>query len=432
MSRAIWPTRPIGDLFHISAGKTMSAKAREGLQRTPFLRTSNVFWDEIDLSNIDEMSISDDELVSKSLQKGDLLVCEGGDIGRAAVWMGEREVMSFQNHLHRLRPKTNLTCSRFYVYFLQCGFTQLGIYAGTGNKTTIPNLSRNRLAALEVPLPPINEQRAITNSLAMVRNGLNTHLEVENLAQELKAAWMQQLFARGLRGEAQKETDIGPMPQSWNPKSILELCDIWSGGTPRKSVAEYWSGEIPWVSGKDLKLPALDDVIDHISVAGVDAGSRIAPKGAVLLLVRGMGLAKDLPVAVIKRPMAFNQDVKALVTRGQYSGEFLRSAIYAGKDRLLSQIVPSAHGTMTLNLNDVESFKIACPSDNDEAADIVTMLDVLDQKIALHQQKKSVLNELFRSLLHKLMTGEVSVEDLDLSALTTEEPQPKTGAEVQS
>lgn len=293
-----------------------------------------------------------------------------------------------------------------------------------------PRTSWGHISTFEVSSLSESQQRVASQLLWRIQNLIVKCERGIITAQKIKYETMNQLFARGLRGEAQKETDIGPMPQSWNPKSILELCDIWSGGTPRKSVAEYWSGEIPWVSGKDLKLPALDDVIDHISVAGVDAGSRIAPKGAVLLLVRGMGLAKDLPVAVIKRPMAFNQDVKALVTRGQYSGEFLRSAIYAGKDRLLSQIVPSAHGTMTLNLNDVESFKIACPSDNDEAAEIVTMLDVLDQKIALHQQKKSVLNELFRSLLHKLMTGEISFEDLDLSALTDAEPQPQTEAEV--
>ena len=134
-------------------------------------------------------------------------------------------------------------------------------------------------------------------------------------------------------------------------------------------------------------------------------------------MVRGMGLAKDLPVAVINRPMAFNQDVKALVSRGRYPGQFLRSAIYAGRERLLSQTVPSAHGTMTLNLNDVETFKVACPNDPDEAKEIVTVLHNLDRKIALHCQKRTVLEELFQSLLHKLMTGEIRVSDLDLSAL---------------
>lgn len=263
------------------------------------------------------------------------------------------------------------------------------------------------------------EQRAIAGALRQTESVLEQQVALLETLQELKQAAMRELFTRGLRGEAQKETEIGLVPESWNPRTILELCEIWSGGTPRKSVAEYWAGDIPWVSGKDLKLPALDDAIDHISVAGVEAASRLAPEGAVLLLVRGMGLAKDLPVAVVNRPMAFNQDVKGLVSRGAYSGHFLRSAIYAGKERLLSQIVPSAHGTMTLNLNDVENFKVACPSDPNEATEIVTILDALDRKITLHKQKRAVLEELFQSLLHKLMTGEIRVSELDLSALAS-------------
>ncbi|MGB7421970.1 MAG: restriction endonuclease subunit S [Comamonas sp.] len=417
MTNENWSWRPLGELFEIGAGKTMSAVARAGANKVPFLRTSNVLWDEIDLTEVDEMAIPPAELADKSLKAGDLLVCEGGDIGRSAVWDGRVPVMSFQNHLHRLRPIEDGVDSRFYVYFLQSAFTQLGIFEGAGNKTTIPNLSRNRLAALDIPQPPAAEQRDIARALVKVREAIATHGNATATAQELKRATMRELFTRGLRGEAQKDTEIGLVPESWEARTVLELCEIWSGGTPRKSVAEYWSGDIPWVSGKDLKRPALDDTIDHVSAAGVEDGSRLAPRGAVLLLVRGMGLAKGLPVAVINRPMAFNQDVKALVSRGEYSGQFLRSAIYAGKDRLLSQIVPSAHGTMTLNLNDVETFKVACPTDSDEATEIVAILDTLDRKIALHRQKRAVLEELFQSLLHKLMTGEIRVADLDLSAL---------------
>lgn len=418
MTNANWNWRPLGELFDIGAGKTMSAAARAGTDKVPFLRTSNVMWDEIDLTQVDEMSISGSEMVDKSLRKGDLLVCEGGEIGRAAVWDGRVPVMSFQNHLHRLRPIEDNVDSRFYVYFLQSAFTQLGIFEGAGNKTTIPNLSRNRLAALNVPHPPKPEQQSVARALAIVREAISNHDKANSTALELKHAVMRDLFTRGLRGEPQKETEIGLMPQSWSPRTLLELCEIWSGGTPRKSITEYWNGDLPWVSGKDLKRPALDDAIDHVSAAGVEAGSRLAPEGAVLLLVRGMGLANDLPVAVINRPMAFNQDVKALVSRGAYSGKFLRSAIYAGKERLLSQIVPSAHGTMTLNLNDVENFQVACPSDPDEAKDIVTILRTLDRKIDLHQSKRAALEELFKSLLYKLMTGEISVSDLDFSALS--------------
>ena len=81
----------------------MSAKARDGLERTPFLRTSNVFWDEIDLSKVDEMEMTARDLEDKTLRAGDLLVCEGGDIGRSAVWDGQVATMSFQNHLFRVR-----------------------------------------------------------------------------------------------------------------------------------------------------------------------------------------------------------------------------------------------------------------------------------------------------------------------------------------
>lgn len=175
------------------------------------------------------------------------------------------------------------------------------------------------------------------------------------------------------------------------------------------------------MSGKDLKKPALDDAIDHVSQEGVDNGSRLAPTDSVLLLVRGMGLAKDLPVAVINRPMAFNQDVKALVAKAGYSGSFLRSAIYAGKARLLSQLATSAHGTKTLNLHDLENFLVPVPATTIEAGEIAVVLETLDRKIDLHRRKREVLDQLFKSLLHQLMTGEMSALDLDLSALTKPE-----------
>lgn len=185
-----WPWRPLGELFEIGAGKTMSAAARNGPDKIPFLRTSNVLWDEIDLSSVDEMSIPQHELPDKLLRPGDLLVCEGGEIGRAAIWNGEVETMSFQNHLHRLRPIEDVE-PRFYVYFLQSAFTQLGIFEGAGNKTTIPNLSRSRLAALEVPQPPKREQQAIVQALAKVRKAVGFHRR--------KAALLEELFRSLLR-----------------------------------------------------------------------------------------------------------------------------------------------------------------------------------------------------------------------------------------
>ena len=189
-----WTWRPLGKLFEIGAGKTMSAAARNGPDKTPFLRTSNVLWDEIDLSSVDEMSIPERELPAKLLRPGDLLVCEGGEIGRAAIWNGEVETMSFQNHLHRLRPLVEDVEPRFYVYFLQCAFTQLGIFEGAGNKTTIPNLSRSRLAALEVPHPPLDDQQAISAALGRVRDAMRTQSRKHAVLNDLFSALLHQLM----------------------------------------------------------------------------------------------------------------------------------------------------------------------------------------------------------------------------------------------
>lgn len=200
-----WPWRPLGELFEIGAGKTMSAAARNGPDKIPFLRTSNVLWDEIDLSSVDEMSIPQHELPDKLLRPGDLLVCEGGEIGRAAIWNGEVETMSFQNHLHRLRPIEDVE-PRYYVYFLQSAFTQLGIFEGAGNKTTIPNLSRSRLAALKVPQPPKREQQAIVQALAQVRKAVGFHRR--------KAALLEELFRSLLRILMTSEIDVDDLRSS--------------------------------------------------------------------------------------------------------------------------------------------------------------------------------------------------------------------------
>ena len=218
-----WTWRPLGELFEIGAGKTMSAAARNGAEKTPFLRTSNVLWDDIDLASVDEMSIPEHELPAKLLWPGDLLVCEGGEIGRAAIWGGEVEPMSFQNHVHRLRPIVEEVDPRFYVYFLQCGFTQLGIYEGAGNKTTIPNLSRSRLAGLDVPQPPLAEQQAVSCVLSRVRDAIKVQDRSVAASQALKRASMEALFTRGLRGEAQRETEVGPVPESWGVEAIDDV-----------------------------------------------------------------------------------------------------------------------------------------------------------------------------------------------------------------
>jgi type I restriction enzyme S subunit len=414
-----WPLRPLGELFEIGAGKTMSAAARAGAEKTPFLRTSNVLWDEIDLTIVDEMAIPSHELQGKLLRPGDLLVCEGGEIGRAAIWNGEVEIMSFQNHLHRLRPLKENIDPRFYVYFLESAFTQLGIFEGAGNETRIPNLSRSRLAALDVPHPHIDEQRGTVGVLARLREAIKVHDRSTLVAQDLKRAAMRAVFARGLRGEAQKETEIGPVPQSWGVVSLSSLGRIGSGTTPDRTKPEFWrGGSIPWItSGRmyEREITGSDECVTSIAIE--NSSLPMLEPGAILIAIVGQGKTLGhcaiLGVeATISRHVGYVQPNKELIVP-----EYLRGFLESQYDWLRQ--LASGNGSTRAALTGaiLKSLQVPLPPTLDEQREIVAVLDAIDRKIDLHRRKRAVLDDLFKALLHKLMTGEISVSDLDLSVL---------------
>jgi len=95
-----WEVHKLVQLFETQQGKAFSPKHRKGISPFPFLRTSNVYWGRIDLTNLDYMDFTTEEVKKMALRIDDLLVCEGGDIGRTAIWEGQIEKCCFQNHLH--------------------------------------------------------------------------------------------------------------------------------------------------------------------------------------------------------------------------------------------------------------------------------------------------------------------------------------------
>ena len=389
-----WPSRPLGELFEIGAGKTMSAAARNGVDKTPFLRTSNVLWDELDLSSVDEMSIPKHELPTKLLQGGDLLVCEGGEIGRAALWNGEVETMSFQNHLHRLRPIVKDVAPHFYVYFLQSAFTQLGLFEGAGNKTTIPNLSRNRLAALEVPHPPLDEQGAIAAALAQVREAIRVHDQIATATQDLKRSAMHTLFTRGLRGEAQKETELGPVPESWRVLPLARVVLLKRGFD--LPLSRRQSGDIP-VLGSNGVIGYHNESPADIPIPGVLVG-RSGSVGRV-----SFATEKYWPLNTALFATDFFGNDANFISYFLDNFDFSRFA--------------QGVSVPTLNRNSFADVPVAIPPVN-EQRQLASILEAIDRKIDLHRRKRAALDELFKALLHKLMTGEIRVGELDLSALS--------------
>ena len=151
-----WIYTTIGSIFQHNTGKALNKSDFKEGQLLPYITTSNVYWNRFELDEIKEMYFKDSEIEKCTITKGDLLVCEGGDIGRSAIWPYEYN-MCIQNHIHRLRAKGD-TSHTFYLYVLM-------LYKWTdkiqGKGIGLQGLSSGLLDKLEIPLPPYSEQLRI-------------------------------------------------------------------------------------------------------------------------------------------------------------------------------------------------------------------------------------------------------------------------------
>ena len=154
-----WCETYLGELFNHNTGKALNSSNTEGTMRD-YLTTSNIYWNTFDFSVVKKMLFKDNELEKCSVTKGDLLVCEGGDIGRAAIWNLNYDIC-IQNHIHRLRPKVNL-CVPFYYYTLY--YLKVNNMIG-GKGIGLLGLSSNALHKIHCPLPPLSEQHRIVTKI---------------------------------------------------------------------------------------------------------------------------------------------------------------------------------------------------------------------------------------------------------------------------
>ncbi len=154
-----WKWVYIGDLFQHNTGKALNGSDKSG-NPYEYITTSNVYWNRFELEKLKTMLFTDAEIEKCTVQKGDLLVLEGGDCGRAAIWNYDFP-MRIQNHIHRLRPYAEVCIEYFYhIFYL---YKNAGLINGKG--IAIQGLSANALHSLIVPLPPLAEQKRIVAKL---------------------------------------------------------------------------------------------------------------------------------------------------------------------------------------------------------------------------------------------------------------------------
>ncbi|MBU1392166.1 MAG: restriction endonuclease subunit S [Gammaproteobacteria bacterium] len=336
---------------------------------------------------------------------GDVLVNSTGTgtLGRVAqVRAAPLELTTVDTHVTIVRPKEGVFYDDFFGYMLikiEEAMTAAG--EGASGQTELARSTLENEFFVSYP-ESISEQKHIVTILDQAFADIEqarakTEQNLKN-ARELLESYLQQVFTAGINeGKVSR---------------LEDLCTFSSGSTPSKKNDLYWGGNIPWMSGRDMKSTQLFNSFLHISQLAIDESTtRIAPKGTILILVRGMGLAHGAQVSELMVPSAFNQDIKGITPNSNIVSRYLvfalRHRINFG-DNILSS---AAHGTLKINMDELKNVVIPVPL-KAQQEHLVSQFDILIEKIncleSIYQRKLANLNELKKSILQKAFTGKLN------------------------
>jgi type I restriction enzyme S subunit len=254
-------------------------------------------------------------------------------------------------------------------------------------------ISKRDFRKIQIPLPPLPEQRAIAHVLSTVREAIEATERVIAAARELKRSLMKRMIINEL-----DEIKSDPLE---------DTVEILTGGTPSTKVAEYWDGDIEWVTAKDVSNtsgPFIKRTERSITEAGLqNSPAKILPPYTTILIARGATMGS---VKMIERPMAMNQTCYGLSVKKGNDPIFLYYTLSILKDEMLSISYGSIFTTVTRGV--LSQLPLKFPT-IEKQKKISELLFAVDRKILVENDRKSALEALFNSLLHHLMTGKLRV-----------------------
>ncbi|MDD5452243.1 MAG: restriction endonuclease subunit S [Desulfovibrionales bacterium] len=295
----------------------------------------------------------------------------------------------------------------FYVHYFFQSFN-FGKYAAG---VSVPTLNRNLVHEASVSVPQILEQQKIAAVLFKIQKAIEVQESIVEKTRELKKSTLHHVFTHGLRGEKLKETEIGPMPESWLIGKIGDIGKIVTGTTPPTKHKEYYQGgHYQFIAPNDIgKTTRIYETEKKITDKGLEV-SRLLPKESVCFVCIGSTIGK---VGItVEEKTTTNQQINSVIVNNDYDPYFVTYLMDYKSEYIASFASPSP--VPILSKGKFEEINIMLSSDIEEQKEIARVLMIIDETIEIHTAKKSALQDLFKTMLNKLMTGEIRVKDLDI------------------
>jgi type I restriction enzyme S subunit len=424
-----WPQVRLGDHVDACLGKMLDAKKNKGTPQL-YLGNGNVRWGKFDLVELASMKFEPHEEERYSLRPGDLVVCEGGEPGRCAIWSGQRG-MKIQKALHRIRSKASL--DNHYLYYWLRHASTTGLLDPHFTGTTIKHLTGKAIASLAVPLPPVSTQRAMVDVLRTLDDRITllreTNATLESIAQALFKSWfvdfdpvrakmeggapegMDEATA-ALFPDGFEESVLGAVPRGWRVMQIGETVEAVGGATPDTKKADYWAPATHcWTTPKDLSglaAPVLLDTERKLSDLGLaKIGSGLLPIGSLLLSSR----APIGYLAITQVPLAVNQGYIALQPGGLLPPLYL---LYWCRQNM-EKIKGRANGSTFMEISK-KAFRpipaLVPPSELVQA--FINLAQALFDRLTENEKHAKTLTLLRDGLLPRLISGQLCIPETEI------------------
>ena len=402
-----WTKSTIGECFDTQLGKMLNNSKQIGTDSIPYLRNINVQWGSLDLTDVKSMDIAEDEREKFTAMPGDLLVCEGGAVGRCAIWHGPQSI-GIQNALHRIRStgKVELAYLRYYLEYLSFN----GTIATHASGVTIKHLTQEKLRKLPIAYPDIANQQRIVATLEDHLSRLDKALEEVKSAKQKAVVFKRSYLLSVTEGSIDI---LGSSAIGWDSKPLGNLGKWRGGGTPSKRESAYWiGGTIPWLTAKDMKRFAIDTTEDCITEAGLNGSSaNLLPANSVVIVARSGILEHTLPVALTQVPVTINQDLKALVCTPEINPRWVAYSLIAQGQAVLEQCRKAGTTVANLNFEEFLKFEIKVPATDVQLALVETIeatMHALDSVFSTISQTESHIAELRRAVLQSAFNGKLT------------------------
>jgi len=389
-----WKVSTVGAEFSIQLGKMLDSEKNVGIPK-PFIGNRSVQWGRIDLTDIGEIKLTPSDLQRFRLRAGDLLVCEGGEIGRSTIWREPIEECYYQKALHRLRPKRGFNVELMLSMLQQLASS--GFLSNFVTQTSIAHLPKDKFETVPLPVPPTNaEQEAIAEALSDADAFIESLEQLLAKKRQVKQGAMQALLTGKKR--------LSGFSGEWNIRRLGDLAKIQRGASPRPIESPIWFDEnssVGWVRISDVTNAGmyLNETTQRLSSLGIQ-NSRPVSNGSLIMSI----------CATVGRPIITAIDICI------HDG-FVVFESYQTNIHFLYYILKhiegswSRHGQtgsqMNLNTGLINRTEVYIAPTIEEQSAIATILSDMDAEVAALEDKLAKARNLKQGMMQELLTGRI-------------------------